>query len=144
LQHVLEPLSGYLWLGANLVVPKLRQCDLAELTGSFNFGPNRDANRTVKELVEEVLRSWPGRWVDKTDPKAPHEAALLQLSIDKAAALLHWFPVWQFEQAVAETAQWYRKSAAFKSAKEFQKLTREQISQYVADARSGQLSWVQS
>jgi CDP-glucose 4,6-dehydratase len=81
-QHVLEPLSGYLWLAANLAVPKLLQSDRPKLTSAFNFGPDRDANRTVKELVEEVLHSWSGRWVDKTDPKAPHEAGLLQLSKD--------------------------------------------------------------
>lgn len=142
-QHVLEPLSGYLWLGASLAVPKLRRCDLSSLASAFNFGPNRDANRTVKDLVEEVLRSWPGRWLDKTDPKAPHEAGLLQLATDKAAALLRWFPVWSFSQAVANTVQWHRKALTFKNAKEFQKLTRWQISQYAADARAGQLIWVQ-
>ena len=65
-QHVLEPLSGYLWLGASLAEPKLRRCDLSLLTSAFNFGPDRDANRTVAELVEEVLRHWPGRWEDKS------------------------------------------------------------------------------
>ena len=142
-QHVLEPLSGYLWLGACLTLPKLRQRELSDLASAFNFGPNRDANRTVKELVEEVLRHWPGRWQDKTDPNAPHEAGLLQLSTDKAAALLGWFPVWSFSGAVAETVQWYRKAASFKHAKEFQKLTRRQISQYVGDARAAALPWVQ-
>jgi CDP-glucose 4,6-dehydratase len=142
-QHVLEPLSGYLWLGACLAAPKLRQGDLSGLTSAFNFGPNRNANRTVEELVEEVLRHWPGRWLDKTDAKAPHEAGLLQLSTDKAAALLRWFPVWSFSEAVARTVQWYRKAGSFKHAKEFQKLTRSQISQYVAQARAARLSWVQ-
>jgi CDP-glucose 4,6-dehydratase len=142
-QHVLEPLSGYLWLGASMAAPKLRQCDLSALTSAFNFGPNRDANRTVEELVEEVLRHWPGRWQDKTDANAPHEAGLLQLSTDKAAALLRWFPVWSFAEAVAKTVQWYRKASSFKHAKEFQKLTRRQISQYVDQARAARLPWVQ-
>jgi CDP-glucose 4,6-dehydratase len=142
-QHVLEPLSGYLWLGASLATPKLRRSDLPSLTSAFNFGPNRDSNRTVAELVEEVLRHWPGRWQDKTDPKAPHEAGLLQLSTDKAAGLLRWFPVWSFAAAVAATVQWYRKAESFKHAKEFQKLTRGQISQYVSQARAARLPWVQ-
>jgi CDP-glucose 4,6-dehydratase len=140
-QHVLEPLSGYLWLGACLTLPKARPRASSDLASAFNFGPNRDANRTVKELVEEVLRHWPGRWQDKTNPNAPHEAGLLQLSTDKAAALLRWFPVWSFSAAVAETVQWYRKSASFKQAKEFQTLTRRQISQYVDDARTAGLPW---
>jgi CDP-glucose 4,6-dehydratase len=142
-QHVLEPLSGYLWLGASLAAPKLRRCDLSGLTSAFNFGPDRDSNRTVEELVEEVLRHWPGRWQDKSDPRAPHEAGLLQLSTDKAAALLRWFPVWSFSEAVARTIEWYRKADAFKHAKEFQKLTRRQISQYVDQASALRLPWVQ-
>jgi len=142
-QHVLEPLGGYLWLGASLAVPKLRRCDPSALAAAFNFGPNRDANRTVEELVLEVLRHWPGRWRDKSDPNAPHEAGLLQLSTDKAAALLRWFPVWTFSEAVEKTVQWYRESRSFKTAREFQTLTRRQISQYVGQARAARLPWAQ-
>ncbi len=142
-QHVLEPLSGYLWLGASLAVPELRRCELPELASAFNFGPNRDSNRTVEELVGEILLSWPGRWQDKTDANAPHEAGLLQLSTDKAAALLRWFPVWPFSEAVAQTVQWYRKAGSCKNAREFQKLTRGQISQYVKQANAARLLWTQ-
>jgi CDP-glucose 4,6-dehydratase len=142
-QHVLEPLSGYLWLGASLALPKLRLGDLPALASAFNFGPNRDANRTVRELVEEVLLHWPGRWQDKTDPAAPHEAGLLQLSTDKAAALLRWFPVWSFSEAVEQTVRWYRQAGRFTNPKSFQKLTRGQITQYIARARLARLPWVQ-
>jgi CDP-glucose 4,6-dehydratase len=142
-QHVLEPLSGYLWLGASLAAPKLRVCDLPALASAFNFGPNRDSNRSVEDLVEEVLRHWPGRWQDKTDPNAPHEAGLLQLSTDKAAALLRWFPVWSFVEAVEQTVQWYRKASQFTKTKEFQKLTRRQIAQYTDQAQAARLPWVQ-
>ena len=79
-QHVLEPLSGYLWLAASIAEPQLRQCELAQITGPFNFGPNRESNRKVAELVEEILLHWPGTWEDKSNPKAPHEAGLLRLS----------------------------------------------------------------
>ncbi len=142
-QHVLEPLGGYLWLGACLASPPLRRCDASALASAFNFGPNRDANRTVEELVQEVLRHWPGRWRDKSDPNAPHEAGLLQLSTDKAAALLRWFPVWSFFEAVEKTVLWYRQAASFKTSGQFQKLTRRQISQYVGQARAARLPWVQ-
>jgi CDP-glucose 4,6-dehydratase len=142
-QHVLEPLSGYLWLGASMAVAKLRFCEAPLLASAFNFGPNRDANRTVEELVQEVSRHWPGRWQDKSDAGAPHEAGLLQLSTDKAAALLRWFPAWSFAEAVAKTVQWYRSARAFQSAKEYQKLTCRQVSEYVGRARELQLPWVQ-
>jgi len=143
-QHVLEPLSGYLWLGASLADRRLRNCDVSLLASAFNFGPNRDANRTVGELVEEVLRHWPGRWRDKRDPNAPHEAGLLQLSTDKAYDLLRWFPVWPFAEAVDITVEWYRAAGHFRTAKEFQKHTREQIAQYIERARALQEPWTLS
>jgi CDP-glucose 4,6-dehydratase len=140
-QHVLEPLSGYLWLGASLADPKLRRCDLPLLSSAFNFGPNHDSNRTVAELVEEVLKHWPGRWQDNTDPAAPHEAGLLQLSTDKAYALLRWFPVWSFSETVAATVDWYRNAQELTGAKEFQKQTQAQIAQYIQRAGSVRAPW---
>ena len=98
-QHVLEPLSGYLWLAAVLAKPGLRPLPAERFATAFNFGPGHDANRTVGELVEEVLKSWPGRWEDRPEPAEAHEAGLLQLSTDKASALLGWSPVWTFPEA---------------------------------------------
>jgi CDP-glucose 4,6-dehydratase len=140
-QHVLEPLSGYLWLGASLADPELRRCQLPLLASAFNFGPNHDSNRTVAELVEEVLKHWPGRWQDKSDPAAPHEAGLLQLSTDKAYALLGWFPVWSFSAAVAGTVDWYRNARNLSGAREFQKQTQAQIAQYIQCAGSLRAPW---
>jgi CDP-glucose 4,6-dehydratase len=140
-QHVLEPLSGYLWLGASLACAKLRRGDVAPLTSAFNFGPDRESNRTVEELVEAVLRHWPGRWERKPDPGAPHEAGFLQLSTDKAAALLGWLPVWRFSEAVAQTVGWYRQARQFAASREFQKQTQEQIGHYIDAARAAQAAW---
>jgi CDP-glucose 4,6-dehydratase len=52
-QHVLEPLSGYLCLAESLSAG-------ASLADAFNFGPQLEANHSVRELVEEALRHWPG------------------------------------------------------------------------------------
>jgi CDP-glucose 4,6-dehydratase len=142
-QHVLEPLSGYLWLGASLAEPKLRRCDLSLLASPFNFGPNREAHRSVEELVEEVLRHWPGKWRDKTDPAAPYEAGRLQLSTDKAYGLLGWFPVWPFAEAVEKTVEWYRAAGPRKTASHLQKRTRAQIAQYLERARTAQAPWTE-
>jgi CDP-glucose 4,6-dehydratase len=140
-QHVLEPLSGYLWLAAALANPKLRRAELPSLASAFNFGPDRDSNRTVEELVLEVLTNWPGSWDDKSDPNAPHEAGLLQLSTDKAYALLRWRPVWKFAETVTHTVVWYRNAGRLRTVKEFQAQTQEQIVEYVKQARSLGLPW---
>ncbi len=102
-QHVLEPLSGYLWLGAVLAGSMAPKAE-----GAFNFGPEKEANRAVIDLVREALKHWPGKYEDKSDPHAPHEARLLMLSIEKAKSVLKWIPVWNFETAVKQTVDWYR------------------------------------
>ena len=135
-QHVLEPLSGYLWLAA-----RLAQTDSPlRFDSAFNFGPGHDANRTVKELVEESLKHWPGTWQDKSDPKAVHEAHLLQLTTDKAHALLGWSPAWKFSDAVEHTIKWYRAISDSGTAAA-QSLTSAQIANYVSSARAQNAPW---
>jgi len=132
-QHVLEPLGGYLWLGARLA----RQPDLAS---SFNFGPALTSNRTVADLVRKLLEHLPGEWIDASDPDAPHEASKLNLAIDKAFHLLGWQPVWDFESTIAMTAGWYRSEADGASPWE---LTRGQIQTYQQDAARLALPWTE-
>jgi CDP-glucose 4,6-dehydratase len=112
-QHVLEPLGGYLALAARLRealvgAPSGDADSLEALCSAFNFGPAPESNRSVREVVDEVLRHWPGSWEDCSDPKAPHEATLLCLSIEKARRLLAWQPRWDFRETVARTVLWYR------------------------------------
>lgn len=101
-QHVLEPLGGYLRLAEALAVS-------TEQASAFNFGPQLEANRPVRELVEEALRHWPGSWQDQSDPNAPHEANLLNLVIDRAHHQLGWAPRWNFATTVERTVKWYRR-----------------------------------
>lgn len=138
-QHVLEPLSGYLWLAALMAKPTLDDIPADKLCSAFNFGPGHDANRPVAELVEEVLKHWPGRWEDRSDPKAVHEASLLQLTTDKANALLGWSPVWSFAEAIRETVTWYR--AAETAPATLQRLSLKQIREYSRAAQQAALAW---
>ncbi len=110
-QHVLEPLSGYLWLAA--VAAGATETTLSPGrgtdAGAFNFGPWADSNRPVRDLVHHVLQHWPGEWSAQASSSALHEATLLGLVIDKAVNLLGWRPTWDFETAVGVTTQWYRQ-----------------------------------
>ena len=137
-QHVLEPLSGYLWLGAALADERISPFS-AQLPSAYNFGPHLTSNRTVAELVQELLKSWPGRWEDHSDPNAVHEAKLLNLTTDKAHHWLKWQPTWDFAAGVAQTAQWYREvNPRPSSARE---VTRRQIFSYTARAREQGVAW---
>lgn len=137
-QHVLEPLSGYLLLGAVMDDPSLLGRDSAgDYTGGFNFGPALTSNRTVEQLVIEMLKHYPGDWQDCSDPNAVHEASKLNLAIDKAFHLLEWRPVWGFEETIEKTVAWYRQ-AQQSGVKEF---TRKQILEYTESATKMNISW---
>jgi len=140
-QHVLEPLSGYLWLGACLAKdPKSEdQPPASALASAFNFGPGHESNRTVEELVLEVLKHWPGQWEDRSNPQAAHEAKLLQLTTDKAHALLGWSPVWDFPKTIAQTIGWYR--AVLENSKAAPEIASRQIRQYETDAAAARVRW---
>lgn len=139
-QHVLEPISGYLWLGAALAHPeRLGYPNSSPFRAAFNFGPALTSNRTVAQLVEELLRHMPeGSWTDQSDPKAPHEASKLNLAIDKAFHLLGWQPVWDFETTISRTAEWYVRDARDESAAA---LCQEQITAYTDAAKAKGIPW---
>jgi CDP-glucose 4,6-dehydratase len=128
-QHVLEPLGGYLVFGARL--------SRGELAGeAFNFGPSKDANRTVKQLLEEMQKSWPeAAWEqDPAGSGKKKEAGILMLDCTKAAKDLHWRPTLSFAESVAWTSRWYQGQA--KSA--------EQIREYERLAAERGAEWAKS
>jgi CDP-glucose 4,6-dehydratase len=137
-QHVLECLGGYLWLGARLA----RDGKNSPLASPFNFGPDAAAQQPVRKLVEAVLREWPGKWHDASDPRHPHEAKRLTLSIKKAATLLDWYPVWNFSEAVSQTVSWYRARHDLKHA-DMLGFSQSQINNYVNTARQRNSPWTQ-
>ena len=137
-QHVLEPLSGYLWLGACLHNSQL-SAHSSYLSSAFNFGPALASNRTVAELVQEILKHWPGQWDDQSDPHALHEAKLLNLATDKAHHFLGWSPAWGFEETIAQTVNWYREANA--TSLDFNALTMAQIGAYTEAAKSAGVGW---
>ncbi len=124
-QHVLEPLGGYLTLGAALS-SRERFDDVA---GGFNVGPDPRANRTVGELVTEILKWAKGEWVDRSDPNAVHEAGLLNLDIRKARRILGWKPKWDFQETIKQTVQWYE---AVRNGEKSAAITSRQIAEYMA------------
>lgn len=123
-QHVLEPLSGYLLLGAKLFDEII---DDNLFCSAFNFGPLISSNLSVKILVEEILKNWgEGKWTHNAI-KSSHEASLLNLTIDKAYHLLNWHPVWNFEKTLKSTVDWYKQRF---EGSDIKLLTENQIDNY--------------
>ena len=134
-QHVLEPLSGYLWLGAHLL-------DDGTLDGeAFNFGPGTAQDETVADLIESMTRRWQGaRWeVAPGSESAGREASLLKLSCDKALRQLDWQAVLPFAETVELTIDWYR--AWHVAEDDLRDLTLSQIDRYTESAARAGLSW---
>lgn len=126
-QHVLEPLGGYLLLGARLLGPHA-----AAHAEAWNFGPRLEDARPVRDVVEAIIAAWgSGRWDDRHDPSAPHEAGLLRLSIEKATARLGWAPRWHFDETFRRTVDWYKAFHAGASAATLAGLCRTQIREYL-------------
>jgi len=139
-QHVLEPLSGYLWLGAALDGGGIRGVDPVQYEDSFNFGPALASNRTVAELVEQIGTHVDLTMVDRSDPKAVHEAGKLNLAIDRAFHRLGWQPVWDFNKTVAQTATFYRDA----QTETLMEWVTEQTATYIRDAAQLRYRWAVS
>jgi CDP-glucose 4,6-dehydratase len=138
-QHVLEPLSGYLWLGARL-------WQRAEgVNGEpFNFGPAAHVNETVADLINAMAKRWPNaQWiVPKGSEHGGHEATLLKLSCDKALFSLGWRAVLEFHETVAFTVDWYRHWS--EGGSDMLAYTIGQIGQYCVHARERDIAWART
>lgn len=108
-QLVLEPLSGYLWLGAHL----LGACGgpFPVRGEAYNFGPSADVKDTVGDVVRALAARWPGFSCEiaETGPAEAKECTLLKLCCDKALAHLDWKATLTFEESISFTADWYRE-----------------------------------
>jgi CDP-glucose 4,6-dehydratase len=108
-QHVLDPLAGYLALGAALSWSSATERVAA--AQAWNFGPDAGATRTVAEVLDAIhLAYGAGAWRDAGDP-GPHETACLTLDSMRAREQFGWAPRWGFEQTIAAAVQWYRDHA---------------------------------
>ncbi|POQ99034.1 CDP-glucose 4,6-dehydratase [Alkalispirochaeta sphaeroplastigenens] len=137
-QHVLEPLSGYLALVANLI-------SSPELNGeSFNFGPRAEQNVTVEEVVRDLgIRAGfddPARAFSGVADAPFAEAGLLKLNCDKALSALGWRAAMTYTEMIAFTGEWY---ARFLSGGEgaMRDFTMEQIEAYERTAGKEGVAW---
>ena len=103
-QHVLEPLCGYLRLGAALWE------EPQKYSGPWNFGPDDSSHLTVVAMTDRLIKYWgSGAWKDLSDPNALHESNLLKLNCDKAHAVLNWHSALTIDECLQMTADWYKK-----------------------------------
>lgn len=137
-QHVLEPLSGYLVLGAKVAQGIVLQGE------AYNFGPRAEQNRTVVDLISELAQRW--GFADVADAyqitgNIPfHEASLLKLNCDKALSQLSWESNMEYSETIAFVGDWYR--AFYKENADMYDITCSQIDEYEKVARQRHRVWV--
>lgn len=141
-QHVLEPLSGYLWLGARLLQNEAGGLSAYDPRGqAYNFGPPADAVYPVVEVVKALGRHWPGfkSEIENAGQSPMKECGLLKLCCDKALAELDWKAILDFEETLRYTADWYASFHA--KGGDMWDYTQGQINAYVNAAQARGPLW---
>lgn len=138
-QHVLEPLSGYLSLAANLYKSDSKVNGL-----SFNFGPKAEVNKTVIELITEMKKYWNNvSWkILDSHQMSQKEASLLKLNCDRALTHLGWSATLNFEETVKMTTDWYK--IWHEQKQPIQDLTRNQILEFQNLSQQRGQVWTQN
>jgi CDP-glucose 4,6-dehydratase len=133
-QHVLEPLSAYLWLGA--LMTRDRSYCL-----SWNIGPNEQAVPTVQEVVQGILQRWPGKTklVIERD-QSLRESKLLRLDCRKANEELQWRSAWGIDKTLDAIVAWYKHFYDGGGA-DMYAFTTDQIEQYTKAAADNGIRW---
>jgi len=130
-QHVLDPLSGYLLLGQLLLEGK------EQFEGSWNFGPEPADCLSVAGVLDEFGKHWTGvRWKDTSGNKEPHESGMLRLDCSKSQHELGWSPVWNVQEAIARTANWYKTFVTNQRVS-----SQDDLEAYLANAQKKALTW---
>jgi len=124
-QYVLEPLFGYLLLGA------LMYEDSAKYSSAWNFGPDDKNILTVEELVKLVIKYWGSGSYTIDNLTQPYEAKFLKLDTSKARILLGWKPLYDIDEAVRRTINWYKHFYNNISKETLYKFTLQEIREYM-------------
>jgi CDP-glucose 4,6-dehydratase len=105
-QHVLEPLRAYIILAQQLSVNP-------ELDCAYNFGPDFTEAASVREVIELAQLTWGDHsdvhWGQSQSDM--HETGILRLDTSKSQNELGIRPVWDINQAVERSVEWYKKQA---------------------------------
>jgi CDP-glucose 4,6-dehydratase len=131
-EHVLEPLSGYLLLGRNLLEGK------KEFADAWNFGPDQEQTLEVGQVIKKMKENWSdiNYEINEEDAKKFHEAKTLKLDCSKTRTKLNWESVWNIDTTINRTANWYKNFYENKKIS-----SQDDIALYIADAKRKSLVW---
>ncbi len=104
-QHVLDPISGYLKIGEQLISGK-------PVATAYNFGPNDHSKLNVESMTKIACSMWEGNagYITKSEVQQPSESVLLWLSSGRAQHDLGWKNRLDAAAAIRWTINWERAS----------------------------------
>ena len=103
-QHVLEPLSGYLFVAQKLFEEGPSGSD------NWNFGPTMKDIEPVSKVADLFCKSWGENLSWKQEKSfSLHEAESLSLDITKARKTLGWVPKWRLNYAIDRVVDWHKE-----------------------------------
>ena len=121
-QHVLEPLNGYLLIGANLLKGK------RNFATAWNLGPEQKDVKTVEEIVKKLCKKFKNIKYSIDNTNQPHETEQLRLDISKAKKELNWKPKWNIDIALNKITDWIQ---AYQQKQDIKHLCIEQIKDFM-------------
>ncbi len=119
-QHVLDCLNGYLHL--------MNKALVGLASDAWNFGPESDDYRTVKDVTNQFLEAYPGGTFAQVEGDGLHEASFLTLNSEKSFSNLGWKNKLSFEESVNWTSDWYKK---FSSGGQVLDITKRQVQEFL-------------
>lgn len=101
--YILDSVVGLLTICISSQVKK------APFFGHWNLGPKTDEIFTVKEIASMFAKGWDGSSQEiRSGKQIAHETASLILNSEKARSVLNWSTHYSVEEALLETAGWYK------------------------------------
>jgi CDP-glucose 4,6-dehydratase len=136
-QHVLDLLSGYLWLAVH------QARDPGAASTAWNFGPTARQGIPVRAVAKAAQAAW---GPDAPAPvlgrkRGPAEAPTLALDSRKARRELAWKPLLDGEQAVRAAVAWHRAADPLRSARDVAALCDRALAEHEALGRRKGVAW---
>jgi CDP-glucose 4,6-dehydratase len=121
----MEPLYGYL-----LLAEKLYKSRNTNLSGAWNFGPNKKNNETVIKMIRRLNCNFNNkvRIIINKKPNQLYESKILMLNSEKAKKQLSWNSLISLSNAIKLTYEWYERAI---NSKDYLNITRNQIVNYL-------------
>ena len=121
-QHVLALVHGYLVILSGLI-----SSNPAQFARAWNLGPQDPRQYSVREVLNLMSTNWKQPILNLMENPLP-EANALALDSSLARNQLNWLSIWDTNQVVCETANWYRKF--YQSPEDAREITLAQIASW--------------